>query len=221
MSQLFTLFAQDGIVMGADSRISYDDNHGKYYFDSAYKLFCTSAGVGISTCGNAGINGTRIQNYIADFVDRNSEEPNPEVIANLLLDEFKNYDLDTTFHVCGYHDDMQKGYRVYTKSLEVVDNREYIPGCMWNGDNYVVNRLLNKFFTCNADGTPGGLAPYRKVPWWQMTIIDATDIVEFLIETASKMSKYHRDQPTVGGPIDILVIRKSGATWYKRKGNDY
>ena len=35
------------------------------------------------------------------------------------------------------------------------------------------------------------------------------------------MSKYHRNQPTVGGPIDILVIRKNGATWYKRKGNDY
>lgn len=221
MSQLVTVFAQDGIVMGADSRISYDNSYGKYHFDSSYKLFCTSAGVGISTCGNAEINGTRIQNYIADFIDRNSEESNPEVIANLLLDEFKNYDLYTTFHVCGYHDGTPKGYRVCTKSPEVVDKREFIPGCIWDGDNYVISRLLNKCYNGNADGTPGDLAPYRQVPWELMTVIEATDIVEFMIDTACKMSKYHRNQPTVGGPIDILVIRKNGATWYKRKGNDY
>lgn len=213
MSQLITIRTQDGIVMAADSRITYSGDRAPYYLDSANKLFLTQSNVGISTCGNAGIDNKRIEFYIEDFIEENSQ-CNAEEIANKIIPYFKGLrnDLNTTFHVCDY----SRCFRVYTKSEQVLDcNDTFNPcGIVWNGDNYVVSRLLNGYFCINNEGNPGDKGAYRQVPWEKFKIIDAIEFIKFAMETAIKMQRFHQEEHTIGGEIKILSISSKGAQWH-------
>ena len=190
MSQLITICTQNGIVMAADSRISYYENDGAYYSDNTNKVFVTPNNVGISTCGNAGINGKRIEFIIEEFIAEHAT-CDAEEIANSLLPYFANLnpELDTTFHICGVIDDEFLGYRVCTKTGKISNCNNFFRPCgiIWDGDNYVINRLLNCYFCFQSDGTPGNKEMYRQVPWERFVIEDAVEFIKFMMELFQEM----------------------------------
>ena len=217
MSQLITLDVQDGIVMVADSRTTYCEKY-PFYSDSSNKLFVTNSHVGISTCGDATINDRRIQLFIEEFIKEN-HDLNAVDASRSLLAYFKELkgDLDTIFHVAGYVDGEPKVLRVFTKEGTITNCEHKNCGLIWNGDNYVIGRLLNKFFSMKDDQTPGNKITYRHVPWETFLIQDAIDFAVFAMNTAMSMQRFHKEKQTIGGPIDILVIKKDSSTWYAHK----
>lgn len=210
MSQLITIRTQEGIVMAADSRITYP---GPFYSDSSKKLFLTPSNVGISTCGNAVINGKRIEFFIEDFIKENAQ-CNAEEIANKIIPYFKALrdDLNSTFHVCDY----SQSFRIYTKSEEIYDCKAtFNPnGAIWNGDNYILNRLINRYYWIDNEGNPGGKASFRQVPWEKFKIDDAIEFIKFAMDTAISMQRFHQEEHTIGGEIKILSISVNGAKWH-------
>ena len=50
-----------------------------------------------------------------------------------------------------------------------------------------------------------------------MSLQDAVNVSQFAIETTIKMMNYWCGRKTVGGPIDILVIKPTGLNWLKKK----
>lgn len=217
MSLLITICTQNGLVIAADSRISYFENGGSYYSDNAQKVFLTPNNVGISTCGSAGINNKRIEFAIQQFIEEHAL-CDAEEIANAIIPYFKklNPALDTTFHICGMINDEFVGYRSYTKTEEVFDCKNFFNSCgiIWNGDNYVLNRLLNTYFHVQSDGNPGEREMYRQIPWQHFVVEDAVEFVKFAMETSIRMQRFHETKPTIGGPIRILAITKNGGRWY-------
>ena len=215
MSLLITICTYEGIVMSADSRTNYF-NAGSFYTDYSRKLFVTSNNVGISTCGDAEVNGRPIQLCIEDFIVQNAC-CDAKAVANNILAYFRKLDseLNITFHVCGYIDGTFCGYRVYTKEEKVLScSRFFNPcGAVWDGDSYAINRLLNNYYCVGDDGTPGSREAFRQVPWRMFHVEDAVEFVSFMMETAVKMQKFHETNPTIGGPIRILVITRNGARW--------
>lgn len=216
MSLLITTCTQNGIVMAADSRISYYENDGAYYSDNANKVFVTPNNVGISTCGNADIDGKRIEFFIKEFIAEHAACDADEIANNLLPYFAKlNPELDTTFHVCGMINEDFLGYRVRTRTGKIFNCNNFFSPCgiIWDGDTYVIDRLLNNYFNTKSDGTPGSKEMYRQVPWERFVNEDAVEFIKFMMETSIKMQKFHQTKPTIGGPIRILAITKTGAKW--------
>lgn len=217
MSQIITLYVQEAIVMAADSRIT---RHGEapFYSDTSQKIYLTDGGVGISTCGDAIIDSKRIQFHIEDFIKENKYS-NAEDIADTITPWFKNRrsDLDTTFHVAGFIDGEKRVFRVNTKEWTVSRCDNEYGGLIWNGDNYVLNRLIKDFFFRRDNGSVGEQCAYRAIPWGSFLAQDAIAFTRFAMETAIRMQDFHQMEHTIGGPIDILVITKDGEEWAAHK----
>jgi len=216
MSQIITLDVQEAIVMAADSRITCHGN-APFYSDTSQKVFLTDGGVGISTCGDASILFRRIQFYIEDFIKENKYS-DAEEIAGRILPWFKSRseNLDTVFHVCGFVDGQKRVYRAITEDGTVTRCEHPNGGLIWNGDNYVLNRLIKRFFVRHDDGSIGE-SSFRQVPWSEFVAQDAVDFARFAIETAIRMQDFHHREHTIGGPIDILVITRDGEKWVAHK----
>ena len=53
--------------------------------------------------------------------------------------------------------------------------------------------------------------------WEFFTLQDSIDFAEYAIKTTIDAMKFQRRVKTVGGPIDVLVIKPTGAQWISRK----
>jgi hypothetical protein len=93
MSFIITLYTREGIVMASDSRLTLNAEQqtpdGQKLLlaagmsDSNYKTFLSPNGIGISTFGQADINGVPIGGYIETFIRENISE-------NITVTEFSN-----------------------------------------------------------------------------------------------------------------------------------
>ncbi len=59
--------------------------------------------------------------------------------------------------------------------------------------------------------------PEISIPWEFMSLQDAIDFARFAITTTVETMKFANVNKTVGGPIDILVIRPDKASWISHK----
>lgn len=59
--------------------------------------------------------------------------------------------------------------------------------------------------------------PELDIAWNLMTLQDGIDFAEYAIKTTIDTMKFQIASKTVGGPIDILVIKPNGAQWIQRK----
>lgn len=204
--------------MSADS---YETTDGGYVSATANKLFVTKSGVGISTCGNRTSSGHHIEKYMDEFLASHTTQTVSEV-AHELLDFFveKWEDMDATFHVTGYEQDEagnknQKKFRVFTKEREIKEC-DYTTGAQWNGKYAILNELVSQTYYQEDDGT---YKPYEyyKIRWGSMNIQDGIDFCRFMTETTAKMMTFQNRQATVGGPVDILVIKPNEYIWVSKK----
>lgn len=244
MSIIVTVHVNEGIVMASDSRISIttselvnDGTDGNpkvikeemaHFSDTTYKTYLMDNSIGISSCGNATINNAPIAGYIESFIRENSGISINKVPQKILayfqkLEPNKN----TTFFVAGYDlsGDQAKQcvFRINTKAdkgdeIEICDTS--FSNAVWDGVRDVPSRLFTELYIKSTDAN--GKDEYTKhsrypLALQQFTLQDAIEFAEFVISATISSMKFQKRPKTVGGPVDILVIKPETAFWIQRK----
>lgn len=243
MSLIVTVHVNEGIVMASDSRTTHNriekipseqegfvettvEQYGVYFTDTAYKTFLFDNGIGLSTCGNAIIKNAPITGYIEEFIRKNPYMDIDE-LPQKLQQHFQNLEpaKDTTFFVAGYKKDanscIAKIYRINTlqKKIEPIDTSAQ--GALWDGERDILSRMTTELYMREEDVR--GQYVYKKhtehpIPWQYFTLQDAIDFAQYAIKSTMDAMRFQRRLKTVGGDVDILVIKPDGATWIARKG---
>lgn len=229
MSLIITVYTNEGVVMAADSRLTLNTKVGEApnekllsfdFSNSTNKLFCTKNGVGISTCGDAGIQGKPIAGFIDQFIIQNNNVHVGDVARNLLI-YFKALSpaLNSTFHVVGYDiENKQRIYRVLTLSGEVSEvNPAFEQGANWDGENDVLIRLVQPCWLSGSDKRPSQELASFPIPWNFFSLQDAIDFAMFGMAATIGTLRFQNRLKTVGGPVDVLTIRPEGSTWVQKK----
>lgn len=235
MSFAITLFVREGIVMAADSRLTLnrtdaqpDGSHVHLAVgqtDSIQKLFLASNHVGISTYGDADIKGVPIAGFIETFLGTQlPDEGEVGKTANALLEFFKKNDPvpATFFHVAGY----TKSDGVLQQEVWLVDvrnnkcerqNKVDDQGACWGGELDILSRLVQRVQQLDNAGKPVGELAAFSIPWSFFTLQDAIDFAIFATRSTIEAIRFQPRPKTVGGPIDVLVLRQNECKWIQRK----
>lgn len=117
------------------------------------------------------------------------------------------------FHLNGYEELEGKPvpvtYEVYVGRKNVVRRRDRI-GCTIGGDLKVIQKLWDI----------GKEDPRLQFKYGLLSLQDAIDLSEFLINATSTFQRFANEVPTVGGEIDIALLTPAplrGLKWIKRK----
>lgn len=239
MSFIITIYLKEGIVMASDSRTTFTTketipatqegdipmavmNCGIHSSDTNYKTFVTEHNVGISTCGDASINGQPITGYIESFI-REYNSADVDTIANSILSYFNKIapNLDSIFIIAGYqylkeNQYEQKVFVVSTKAGSVQPVDTTLQGAQWSGESDVLIRLIQPLAQKMSDGTYIDLTQYE-IPFNYFTLQDAIEFAEYATKTTIDTMRFQQRIKTVGGPIDILVIKPNSCQWIAHK----
>ena len=232
MSLIICIHVEEGIVLASDSRVSYNkkikDNDaeieliGIHAANTANKTFSCPNNSGISMCGDASIKGKPISGFVEAFIrEKVKEETKIEDMPNLIKDYFCNLEpnLDTVFIIAGYKQEkeksIQKIYRIRTQvdEIEIIDTDSQ--GALWDGETVTLTKLIQPVYLKN--GEEYNLLPVSEIPWNLYTLQDAIDFAKYGIKTTIDTMKFQTVPETVGGPIDILVIKPESAKWLAKK----
>lgn len=138
-------------------------------------------------------------------------------------------------------------YSVSTASGQVKLLREGLCGANWDGERATLTRLMkNSYVVPQENAIPIGTITLNKkdengndssvvlknqiaipggslcqseldVAWDLMTLQDGIDFAQYAIKTTIDTMRFQTESKTVGGPIDILVIKPNGAQWIQHK----
>ena len=233
MSLIITLYLGEGIVMASDSRTTYNStvthpngaiicNHGVHFSDSTYKTFLSPNGVGISTCGQASINNKPIAGFIEAFINEHKND-DIEAVKDTVIPYFKNLDpvIDTHFIVGGYHfngkQHEQKLYQIITASNTITPLDTSVLGAIWDGEIDILSRILTPVYSYISQSDTYVEMPKYNVPFNHFTIQDAIDFAKYAIQATIDTMKFQERVKTVGGAVDILIIKPDNAFWIARK----
>lgn len=236
MSLIITLFVREGIVMASDSRLTLDNRQQNGpnetitlavgQSDSNYKTFLLPNDVGISTAGAASINGMPIGGFIESFVSDVVMTKSLEVdeVATELLSYFRALQPPTAteFQVAGYkkagNTREQQVWSVSVSSNTVTQSNQVgNQGALWNGEADILARLIQPLAQLDAGGQILQKLPEYALPWHFMTLQDAIDFATYAIRTTIESMRFQVRPKTVGGPIDVLLIKPAGSAWIQRK----
>jgi hypothetical protein len=233
MSFIIAVWTREGIVMASDSRLtlhrtSRPNADGSPTIqslavgqsDSTYKTFVTENNVGISTYGDADIEGAPISGHIEMFIAQNRGLGVDEIAGGILA----YFRAMTTppqcgFLVAGYEGTAPKDRHVWDVDVGKSTTRRVdseVEGASWRGEVDVVSRLLLPVARKNGESDYIDL-PYYQIPWNFFTLQDAIDFALYAVRTTSDTIRFQPRAKTVGGPIDVLVIRPDGVLWVARK----
>lgn len=232
MSFIITVYTNEGIIMASDSRTTYTTseikNDGSIIYrqgvqitDSTYKTFICNKRIGLSTCGDASINDMPIAGFIDEFIASEiSEDSSVEEIAKASLSYFSKFTpvLKTNFIIAGYNADDSKQHivRTFVSDNKYVATDTSMPGVVWDGESGTLIKLIKPVSLKNEEGSYLDL-PYNIIGFNYFTLQDAIDFAEYAVDVTIKTMAFQNCVKTVGGSIDILAIKPSGAFWVKRK----
>lgn len=138
-------------------------------------------------------------------------------------------------------------YKANTVSNQIQLLCNGVCGANWNGETATLTRLMKNSYVVpeeqaipigtitlnhkSEDGTeqttvlknqiaiPSGSLrqPELDVAWDLMTLQDGIDFAKYAIKATIDTMQFQIASKTVGGPIDILVIKPNGAHWIQRK----
>lgn len=236
MSFVISAYVREGIVMAADSRLSLNTQQAVGpnitnliavgQSDSNQKLFLTKNGVGISTVGDADIKGVPIAGFIEQFAIQivADNQWSPEKVADEIISYFNAQPIvpNSQFHISGYDHDTneQQVFNVIIKSktknkLNLKDQF----GVAWAGEGDVIARILNP--SAEIDQQNGNkikvIYPNIPIPFNFFTLQDAIDFSVYAVRTTIDTIRFQPRPKSVGGPIDVLVIKPNEVRWIKRK----
>lgn len=235
MSFVITVYVREGIVMAADSRLTLNNTqqqNGQQIIqmsvgqsDSTNKLFLTHNNVGIATFGDASVGGVPIGGVIESFINDHLSQGSYEVdqIPQELLNYFRNMQNipDAIFLVAGYklNNDIPEQHVWEVNLVQNRVNRVNTPdtqGAKWGGETDVMTRLIQSVYIMGEDNNYHQL-PHYNVYWQYFTLQDAIDFCNYAVKATIDTMRFLPRPKTVGGPIDILVIKSNEALWIARK----
>jgi len=194
--------------------------------DSSYKTFLAPNNVGLSTSGDADIQGAPVAGYVESFISEKLAQDPPEVdgVPERLLDYFRKFPgpPNIQFHVAGYkteNDERQQHVWDVAVSTGVIE-RQNPPGrqgATWGGEADILARLVQRVGVLDSEGRVVEALPYHKVPWQFFTLQDAIDFAVYAVRVTIDSIRFLPRPKTVGGPIDVLVIKPNEAFWVQRK----
>jgi hypothetical protein len=232
MSLIICVHVHEGIVLASDSRSTYNNNikteskeivHiGTNITDTTNKTFLCPNKVGLATCGDSSINGRPIAGFIEEFLLNKVTKDTPiDGMPQMIIDHFSIVapSLRSVFFVVGY----QKTDNHYEQRLYDVNTYEkkfrkfdtFNQGAVWQGEMDILTKLLNKTFTKNDNRLVE--IPQFDIAWNLFNLQDAINFAEFAIKTTTDTMSFQNRLKTVGGPIDILVIKPEETIWVKKK----
>ncbi|MBI3941571.1 MAG: hypothetical protein HY326_01040 [Chloroflexi bacterium] len=236
MSFVITLYVREGIVMASDSRMTLQATEPKGdqqivhlavgMSDYNYKTFLGPNHVGISTYGTADIGGVPIAGYMESFINENLAKRNHQVneIPNKLLTYFRQLatQSDTHFHVAGYRDaEGKREQEVWHVSVAQNKVERLNPpgrqGASWGGEADILARLIQPVAVLDEQNQIRQVLPNYQIPWQFFTLQDAIDFAIFALRSTIDAIRFQPRAKTVGGPIDVLVIKPQEAVWVQRK----
>lgn len=234
MSLIIAIYTHEGIVMASDSRstgsltsINPDGSVqyalGSQITDTTYKTFLCNERIGISTCGNGAINNIPIVRYIEKFIsEQPKDESTIEKVSQSLATYFNTIAPGLTLHfiVAGYDDNNTVIKHIKLENtnanLPIINNIDTsAPGALWDGEFLTLSKLLQPMYIKNDNGY--SLLPNNSIEWKYFTLQDAIDFAKYAIDVTIKTMAFQNCVKTVGGPIDILVIKQDKAFWIARK----
>ena len=158
-----------------------------------------------------------ITGYIEAFI-RENQTGDVKSIPEKLLKYFRLLcpNNATTFHVSGYTENGE--IELYTvdiagDSIDKIDTSR--SGATWSGQIDILSRLLHAVTTLeNGQAHP---LPPSPILWDYFSLQDAVEFAEYAINTTIDSLRFMNRVKTVGGPIDILIIKPDSHRWLARK----
>lgn len=233
MSFIISVHVKEGIVLASDSRTTYTETTnqgniqikkiGTHTTDTTYKTFLCPNGIGISTCGDASICGVPITGYIEEFIGAKIDDTiDITDVPQMLIDYFKTTPNipDTNFIIAGYKKEnnigVQKIFHLNVKGGWIKEIDTSLQGAKWDGETTILSKIIQNTYMRDSNGNeiPFGAA---NVQWGLFTLQDAIDFAQYAVDVTIKSMHYSNLVETVGGPIDILVIKPEKAFWIQHK----
>ena len=193
--------------------------------DSNYKTFLGPNNIGISTYGAADVEGIPIAGYIESFVNEHLAQGNYTVdqVPQEVIDYFGKLPGPPAsgFLIAGYKtvNNVAEQYvwQAVVKTGNVVRlNEGGAPGASWRGESDIVRRLVKPVGVRQESGDYSPVPSYQ-IQWRYFTLQDAIDYAMYAVRTTIDTMRFQPRPKTVGGPIDILVIKPYEAFWVQRK----
>lgn len=216
MSLLVTVVVNDAIIMASDSRTTYPDAYGNVtYSDHANKTYLMDGRIGISTCRNATVNNEVIEIHLKRF-EILYKTCTLSRIPRLLQEYFLqlNPSCDIGFLISGYENGFPHVYRVFTQGgIEKCPTPS--PVSYWEGERDVPSRLFSTIYIRQGyNYVPHGEYQLRIN---EFSILEGIEYAKFIINTAKGVMKFQRTNQTIGGAIDVLVLKPNESFWYEKK----
>lgn len=153
----------------------------------------------------------------------------------------------TIFHLAGYelnasNEYDETVYRCVTGANKVITKMSTnSQGAMWDGETETLTRLIKpvivnpegievndfKLFVNNKQSIQFDAIVLEKskiirlnedsIQWQLMSVKDAIDFINFAFETTINHMRFQATNKTVGGPIDVLLIKPNEVKWIKKK----
>lgn len=235
MSFVITMYVREGIVLASDSRLTLNASTQQGtnqvvqmavgQSDSNYKTFLADR-VGISTFGAADVQGVPLGGHIESFMQEHLIGKGVDVdeVPKMLLEYFARFQPapTTQFHVAGYsRKDGSAVQRIWDVNVAAgttsLLNPQGLPGASWGGEGDILQRLLLPMASLNQAGGQEMVLPQHHIPWQFFTLQDAIDFCIFAVRSTIDAIRFQPRPKTVGGPIDVLVIKPNEAIWVQRK----
>lgn len=232
MSFLIAVYVNEGIVLASDRRTTYNNTKtengmivsriGIHTTNSTDKTFLCPNGSGISTCGEASVQGQPIAGFIQEMIrSRIDSHCDVENIPGIIIDYFNSLPCvpNTNFIVAGYHNTNegkeQSLYKVRLKTAEIIPINTSNQGASWDGEILPLTRLLQNIAVKNTDGTYTDL-PNEEILWNYFTLQDAVDFARYAVETTIQTMRFKNVVETVGGEVDVLIITPDETKWLQK-----
>jgi hypothetical protein len=193
--------------------------------DTNYKVFLTKSNVGLATYGQADINGVPLSGYIESFMNEHLNETNSEVdqVPQELLGYFRNLpSIPNTFFIVAGYKKVENIWEQQIWETKVADNLvirlnpQGGQGASWGGEGDVLASSVQQVSVQKPDGTYTPL-PHHQIQWGFFTLQDAIDYCIYAVKVTIDTMRFHPRTKTVGGSIDVLVIKPNEAKWIQRK----
>lgn len=157
MSLIISIRTYEGIVMASDSRATSSTNVSNgsseiHFSDTSYKTFCLGARFGISTCGDARVNGRAVSHWMKIFAkDQFNNSWSVLSLAQNIGTFFASLKPDgsVAFHIGGYEAVAESVLIPVTYRVDVLSNgavninpQSHGPGALWDGETETLSRLI-------------------------------------------------------------------------------
>lgn len=237
MSFVIAVHVREGIVMASDSRLTLNTTNqeldGKQVIqlatgmsDTSYKTFLAPNNIGISTYGVADIAGVPIAGYVEAFIrEKLAEDTAADDVPPKLLEYFREFPTPplTYFLVAGYQtEEGRREQRVWSvdvpaNTVQRLDSDFPEGGARWGGEKDILTRLTNSIAVVDTAGTVVANVPSFGIPFQFFTLQDAIDFAVYAVRVTIDSIRFQTRAKTVGGPIDVLVIKPTEACWIDKK----